>query len=264
MAITTIGEYKKPKNPKEAYDLLMSQKDSLLIGGGAFIHLGPRHIGLAIDLSDTEMDYIKETDATIEIGATTTFREIETNELLKKYFDNLLSHSVENIVGVQLRNMVTVGGTVHAKYGFSDFITALRVLDTKVILHNGGEMTLDEFIDSKKEKDLLEKIIIKKENLRASFQMMRNSIADYAILNVAVSKGDNGFKIAVGARPGIGEFPKKAIEYLNSSEINEETADMAGKIASEELKFGTNGLGSSEYRTHLCHALVKSAILEVL
>ncbi|WP_048571619.1 FAD binding domain-containing protein [Clostridium cylindrosporum] len=260
----TIGEYKKPTSAKEAYELMTSKKGSVLIGGGAFVHLTPRHIGLAIDLSDTGLDYIKETDDAIEIGAMATLRDIEVNGILKGYFDNVLSKSVESIVGLQLRNSAAVGATVYSRYGFSDFITALRVLDTKVVLHNGGEISLDEFIESKREKDLLEKIIIKKEDLRASFQMMRNSIADYAILNVAVSKSGNKFKIAVGARPVIAEFPLKAMEYINSNEVNEETADMAGKIASEELKFGNNGLGSSEYRRHLCRALVKSAILEVL
>lgn len=264
MGIITIGEYKKPKSAKEAYELMTSKKSSVLIGGGAFVHLTPRYIGLAIDLSDTEMNYIKETDTEIEIGAMATLRDIEVNEILKGYFDNVLSKSVENIVGVQLRNSAAVGATVYSKYGFSDVITALRVLDTKVVLHNGGEITLDEFIDSKREKNLLEKVIIKKENLRASFKMMRNSIADYAILNVAVSKSGNNFKIAVGARPAIAEFPVKAIEYINSNEVNEETADIAGEIASEELVFGSNDLGSREYRKHLCRALIKSAILEVL
>ncbi|AFS79385.1 xanthine dehydrogenase, FAD-binding subunit XdhB [Gottschalkia acidurici 9a] len=264
MSFITIGEYKKPKNAKEAYDLLTSKKNSLLIGGGTYIHLGSRHVSLAIDLSDADMEYIRETDTTIEIGAMTTFREIETNQILSKYFDNLLSHSVKNIIGVQFRNMVTVGATVFSKYGFSDFITALRVLDTKVVLYNAGEMTIDEFIDSGRKKDLLEKIIIKKENLRASFQMMRNSMADYAILNAAVSKGDTGFKIVVGARPGIAVFANKAMEYINSNEISEETVSKASQIASEELAFGTNGLGSKEYRTHLASALVKSALLEVI
>ena len=265
MSIITIGEYVKPKSPQEAYDLLMSKKNSQLIGGGTYIHLGKKHIGLAIDLSDSEMEYINETDTTIEIGAMTTFREIETNKILSKYFDNLLSRSVENIVGVQLRNMVAVGSTVFSRYNFSDFITGLRVLDVKIVLIGGGEMTLDEFIDSERNRDLLEKIIIKKEILRASFQMMRNSMADYAILNAAVSKGDKGFKIVVGARPGIAVFATNAMEYINScNEINEETADKAGQIASEELTFGTNVLGSKEYRTHIARVLVKSAILEVV
>lgn len=264
MGILTIDTYVKPKNTKEAYDYLKSKKGAVLIGGGTFIHLCPKHIPLAIDLSQANLNYIKETKTSIEIGAMVTLREVETNELLQKYFSNIICKSVENIVGVQLRNSATVGATVYSKYGFSDFITALRVLDTNVVLFNKGEMSLDEFIKSDIKKDLLEKVIIKKEKLRASFNMMRNSIGDYAILNVAVSKSEEKIKIAVGARPVVAAYPTNAIDYINLNEINEETAEKAGIIASQELAFGNNGLGSSEYRKHLCINLVKSTLLEVL
>jgi CO/xanthine dehydrogenase FAD-binding subunit len=264
MSMIIIGEYVKPKSVEEAYEYVATRSDATLFGGGAFIRLGSRTIGLAVDLSDTGMNYIKETESTIEIGGTTTFGDIERSELLRGYFDNILTRSVESIVGVQLRNIVTVGGTVYSKYGFSDPITALRALNTTVVLHKAGEISIHDFLTQpRKDKDILEKIIIKKENLRASFQMMRNSIGDYAILNAAVTKGENGFKIVVGARPGIATEPAKAIEFINSNEVNEETADMAGKIAAEELTFSDNNLGSKEYRAQLCRVLVKRGILEV-
>jgi CO/xanthine dehydrogenase FAD-binding subunit len=261
----TIAEYAKPMSVEEAYNLMVSRNDSVLVGGGAFLRLASRTIGLAIDLSDTGMDYIRETDNTIEIGGMTTFKDIERSELLRGYFDNLLARSVENIVGTQLRNIVTVGGTVYSKYGFSDPITALRALNTTVVLHKAGEIPFNEFVTTaRKEKDILEKIIIHKEDIRASFQMMRNSIGDYAILNVAVTKRGNEFRIVVGARPAIAGFPQKAMDFINSNEVNEETANMAGKIASEELVFGDNNLGSKEYRSQLCRVLVKRAIMEVV
>lgn len=259
-----IGQYVKPKSVAEAYEILTSRSDSTLFGGGAFIRLAPRNIGLAIDLSDAGMNYIKETDSTIEIGGTTTFGDIERSEPLRGYFDNLLTHSVENIVGVQLRNIVTIGGTVYSKYGFSDPITALRALNTTIVLHNAGAISLGEFLaQPRKDKDILEKVIIRKENLRASFKMIRNSIGDYAILNAAVTRGEHGYRISVGARPGIAALATKAMEYINSNEINEETADAAGKIAADELTFSDNNLGSKEYRLQLCRVLVKRGIMEV-
>lgn len=259
-----IGQYVKPKSVEEAYELLISRSDSTLFGGGAFIRLAQRNIGLAIDLSDAGMNYIKETASTIEIGGATTFGDIEKSELLRNCFDSLLTHAVEDIVGVQLRNIVTIGGTVYSKYGFSDPITALRALNTTIILHNAGAISLDEFLtQARKDKDILEKVIIQKENLRASFKMMRNSIGDYAILNAAVTKGDSGYKIVIGARPGVAALATKAIEYINSNEINEEMAETAGKIASDELTFSDNNLGSKEYRSHICRVLVKRGIMEV-
>lgn len=260
----TLLEFFQPETLEDAYNKLVARKTNTILGGCAFLKMGSKRICTGIDLSKLNLNYINETDNYIEIGASTTFRDIETNETLNSYFNGVLKKAVKDIIGVQFRNMVTVGASVYSKYGFSDFITALRVIDTTVVLHNSGEISLDEFIDSKREKDILEKIIIKKENLNASFKMMRNSIADYAILNVAASKSEQGIKIVVGARPSIAVFPEKAMEYINSNEVNEKTAEKAGEIASEELAFGSNGIGSAEYRKHLCKALVESAILEVL
>jgi CO/xanthine dehydrogenase FAD-binding subunit len=264
MRMIIIGEYVKPKSVEEAYEYLAKRNDATLFGGGAFIRLGSRNIGLAVDLSDANLSYIRETDTRIEIGGTTTFGDIERSELLKSYFDNILTHSVENIVGVQLRNIVTIGGTVYSKYGFSDPITALRALNTTVVLHKAGEISFHEFLTQpRKDKDILEKIIIQKENLRSSFQMVRNSIGDYAILNAAVTKGEKGYRIVVGARPGIAALSTKAMEFINLNEVNEDIADKAGKIAAEELTFSDNNLGSKEYRVQLCRVLVKRGILEV-
>lgn len=264
MAVMTIGEYRKPKSSQEAYELLISKKSSALIGGGTYLHLSPRNIGLAVDLVDAGLDYIRETDETIEIGAMTSLRELETNEKLSGYFDNMISRSVENIVGVQFRNMATVGATVHAKYGFSDLITGLRALDTKVVLTGAGELSLDEFMEDRRKKDLLEKIVIKKESRRASFQMMRNSIADYAILNASASVCGDDIKISVGARPGAATYAESAMDYLRKNGLSRDTAHTAAEMAAEELVFGTNTLGTSDYRKHICYALVVKALTEVI
>ncbi|MDW7673497.1 MAG: FAD binding domain-containing protein [Bacillota bacterium] len=263
----TIGEYLKPKSVKEAYELLNSKKKTALIGGGAWIRMSPsRRISLAIDLSQAGLRYINDTDETIEIGAMTTFGDIDKSPILQQYFSGIIPRSFQDIVGVQLRNIVTIGGTVYSKYGFSDVITALLVLNCKVVLHAKGELLLKDFLIlpvSGKERDVLEKLVIDKEELKAAFQMMRNSRGDYAILNVAAAKKDKEFKIAVGARPQRAMLAEKAMEFISNNPISEETAAKAGEIASEELHLGNNSLGTSKYRKALCQVLVKRAILEV-
>jgi 16S rRNA (guanine527-N7)-methyltransferase len=42
--------------------------------------------------------------------------------------------------------LVKVGGSVYAKYGFSDLITALLALDNEVQLYKGGRMSFAEFL----------------------------------------------------------------------------------------------------------------------
>ena len=60
-----------------------------------------------------------------------TLRQLETNTDLNRYFDGLMREMVRHIVGVQFRNGATVGGSLYGRYGFSDVLTALLVLDTE-------------------------------------------------------------------------------------------------------------------------------------
>lgn len=261
-----INDYVRPKSLKEAYELLTNKENSQIVGGGAFLRLSSKEIDLAIDLCDLDLNYIKERDTTIEIGAMTTFREIEKSETLKEYFGNILSDSVKEIVGVQFKNYVTVGGSVYPRYGFSDIITAFLALDSSVVLYKAGEMKLDDYLKSKTvDKDIVTKIILNKEKVLASFKSLRKTAGDYSMLNVAVQKNKDKYRIAVGARPGVAVLVPESMEFLNSSSnVDEKTLITAAKIASESLSFGSNYLASAEYRKDLCSVLVKRALMEVI
>jgi CO/xanthine dehydrogenase FAD-binding subunit len=263
----SIKEYIVPTSIEEAYEILVEKRNSVLFGGGAFIRMGSKNIPIAIDLSKIGLDFIDEDEDFIHIGAMTTFGDIEHSQLLKKYYKNFLSSSVREIVGIQLRNIVTVGGTVYSRYGFSDFITGLLALDTNVNLYKQGPLPLEIFLkEGSKEKDILKSISIRKNNRKAKFLSMRNSQGDYAILNVATSNlNGNKYKIAVGARPGTATLALKSMDYLDNidRDLFKEDILRAAKIASEELIFGTNTRASSIYRKQISYVLVKQALMEV-
>lgn len=261
----TIAEIIVPETIEEAYEILTKRKSNTILGGGAYLRMGQKRIGTAIELSKLNLDYIKDNGNEFEIGAMTTFRDIEVNEDLNSYFNSVLKKSVENIIGVQFRNIVTVGATVFSKYGFSDFITALLCLDTEVELVKGGRMPLEDFLTKPYEKDFLVKLYIKKKNINCSFIDFRNSKGDYSILNVAVSLDEeNEWKIVVGARPRGAAIAKEAGKFLSSVEASEKNIDKAAKMVSSELSFGTNMRGTKEYREAISKALTKKAIMEVL
>ncbi|MBB6217845.1 CO/xanthine dehydrogenase FAD-binding subunit [Anaerosolibacter carboniphilus] len=259
----TIKELVQPKTIEEAYNTLISRRNNMVIGGSAFLRMGSKKIDTAVDLSNLELSYIKDQDDYIEIGAFTTFREVETSPILVNHFNGVISKAVKNIIGVQFRNIVTVGASVFSKYGFSDLITALLVLDTEIELYKAGRMTLDDFLKRPYEKDILTRVLIKKNQRLASYQDLRNSVSDYPILNVAVSRLDNQWTIAVGARPQKAVIAKKASEEL-SNHLDAENLAHYANIAAEELTFGTNERGTAEYRQAMCKVLVKRAMMEVL
>lgn len=260
----TILDLVQPNTIKEAYKELMNKKNNTILGGCAFLRMGSKRIGTAIDLSRLNLNYIKEDDKYVEVGAMTTFRDIETSPIFNTYFNGVLPKSVSNIIGVQFRNVVTIGATVYSKYGFSDLITGLLCLDTEVELYNSGRMSLEEFLERPYEKDILTKIFIKKDNRKAVYENLRNSMSDYPILNVSVSMVGNQWTIVVGARPLHAKIAKGASQELAKGRLSGEDIEKAANMTSEELCFGTNMRGSQEYRKSMCKVLVKRAIEGVL
>jgi CO/xanthine dehydrogenase FAD-binding subunit len=252
----TIKQHLMAQSIEEGYETLVKNRNNLILGGTAFLKLGNKNINIGIDLSNLELDYIREDENNIEIGPMTTFRSIEISDLLKEHFDGIVAKSVEEIVGIQLRSVITAGATAASKYGFSDFITALLSLDTHIELYKGGIMSLEEYLaEEKVPKDILLRIIIKKDGKRAAFKTMRNSKSDYAILNCAVSYLDGEYRVAVGARPGRAVVKTVSEEALVSNEKIEEMLN--------EMKFGTNMRASGKYREMIAKVLIKRCIEEL-
>lgn len=260
----TILNLVQSDNLAEAYQTLSDKPNNTILGGCAFLKMGKKRITTGIDLTNLKLNYIQEKDGFIEIGAMTSLRDLETHPLLKEHYNGVLPQSVRDIIGVQFRNGVTVGASVYSKYGFSDLITALLCLDTEVELFKAGRMPLVDFLARPKEKDILVRLWIKKTMRQATYLSFRSSASDYAVLNVAVSKLDNQWTIAVGARPSKAAIAVSASAMLSQEvPILEITEEVAQKV-SEELSFGTNTRGTATYRKALCKALVKRGIMEVL
>ncbi|SHJ93535.1 FAD binding domain-containing protein [Desulforamulus aeronauticus] len=260
----TIEQVLQPETLEEAYQALHGNISNTVLGGCAFLRLGSKKIATAIDLSELKLDYILEPGKEIEIGAMTTFRTVETHPTLHQLFNGVLPKSVSNIIGVQFRNVVTVGATVYSKYGFSDLLTALLALDTEVELYKGGRLPLEEFLQKSFPKDILTRLFIQKNARKASYQSMRNSLSDYPILTIAVSELNQRWRIVVGARPLRAQLASKASEALSNSKLTAEDIEQSASLAVEELSFGSNIRGSAEYRKAMCKVLVKRGIMEVL
>ncbi|MFV0440225.1 MAG: FAD binding domain-containing protein [Lachnospirales bacterium] len=204
-----IKELVMPESLDEAYELFIAKRSSRIIGGGAFLRLGNATILKGVDLSKLALDYINQYEDKIEIGAMTTLYDVETSPILKDNFSGALSKCVKNIVGVQLRNIATIGGSVVGKYGFSDILPVLLALDATLIFYKQGEISLENYLNFENfQRDILEKIVIKKDK-KASFQMMRNSDSDFSILNACVCFDDRGYTVVVGSTPGVAKICKK-------------------------------------------------------
>ena len=91
-------------------------KDGWLLGGGqdtyGWLKDRAKHPAALIDLNGIEaLHGIRETDDGIEIGATTTLREIIASPLIKRDYD-LLTQAASRVASPQIRNVGTLGGNV--------------------------------------------------------------------------------------------------------------------------------------------------------
>jgi len=277
-----IKKYVKPATVTEAYRLLKKEPNAALIGGGAYLRLSKRRIGCAVDLYEAGLDYLRKKGAGLDLGAMATFRQIETDPLTRESNDGLLARAVGCVVGVQLRNLSTVGGSVGGKYGFSNLITALLALDAQVVLHQTGALGLSAYLRRKRNQlDLVTGVTIPRRNRRGSFQIVQKTHADYGLLNVAVTRpprSTSGIRIAVGARPGVAKLTGKAMASLEAA-LGKTTArgrsakakaarataiEEAAHLAATELHFGDDVRASGWYRRQICSVLVQRALAEVL
>ncbi len=263
-----ILDYVRPKTLEEAYELLQKEGAEIL-GGTTYARLSSRTIKLAIDLQDVGISDIYEEDGYIVVGAMARLANMQFHDLIMKYANGYLYDAISYVWSVQLRNIATVGGTIVPKWGFSDFITAVLALPSEVEFYKAGRMKLEDFLEGPTpKKDIMTKLLIKKEPRRASFKFMRNSVYDFSIVNAAVSaREENGkltdWRVVVGARPGVAALSRKAMEILNDG-YDEAHIEEAVKAMKEELKFADDFRWSGEYRKEVAGALVRNAIGEVI
>jgi len=261
-----INVYHKAAVLEEAYDLLQQSPQNCILGGCTFLRKTKKKIDTAIDLSGCGLDYIRETEDEILIGAYTSFRDIEISPLLLREYSDTFTTVLRHLIGVQLRSQITIGAHVYSRYGFSDMIPALLALNARVRLHRCGEMPLRAFMSADIQMirgDILTEIILPKENRRTKVQMVRNSYNDYSVFCLAVSRVGNDWIIAAGARPGPAVLAEKAMSALKSAAPAK--ADIPGicDAIADEFQFGSNIRGSAVYRKQLCTVFARRAFEEL-
>lgn len=260
-----IKEYVRVESLEEAYEL-NQKKTNRILGGMLWMRMSNVQIQKGIDLSGLGLDKIEETDTEFQIGCMVTLRQLELHEGFNKYTNGIARGCVKDIVGVQFRNLATVGGSIFGRFGFSDVLTAFLAMDSFVELYKGGIVPLSEFVNMKKDNDILVRVIVKKHaDERYAYLTHRNTKTDFPVLAVAVMEDKEQVKVVAGARPHkaklveIDEEVQKKI--LNSTSVDE--LKEIAKTLSETVETGSNMRASGEYRTHLAKVLIGRAFVQL-
>ena len=126
----------------------------------------------------------------------------------------------------------------------------------------------EEFVQMKRDRDILVRILVKKRPAAMSYISQRNSSTDFPVLACGVSLFEDG-----ETRATLGACPYKAVlvkdeegilrDFLKKdSEEQEKAAEAFAAYAREHVRTGSNMRGSAQYRSHLVQVLVKRALIQ--
>lgn len=254
-----IKQYIRPQSLEEAY-ALCQKKGNIVLGGMLWLKLQDQSVGTAIDLCDLGLHKIEETDTEYRIGAMVSLREVEMHPGLNAFTQNALAQCLAPIVGVQFRNMATIGGSLWGKFGFSDPLTLFLALGAKLELYHRGLVSLEDWVNMPPERDILTHVILPKQALQTSYRCVRNSATDFPVLTCAVCQHEDGMVCAIGARPAKAMLLRDDKQILANG-VTEESAEAFAEDIAQRASFGSNMRGSAEYRKKICRVLVRRALL---
>lgn len=272
------NQYVRAQSLDEAYELYQ-KKPNFVLGGMLWLKMKNKTLGTAIDLCDIGLDQIDEDENEFRIGAYATLRQIETHEALNAYTHGAIAESVRHIVGVQFRNVATVGGSIWGRFGFSDVMTIFRALGAKVQLHKAGIMDLDEFAAlPRTTRDVLVSVIVPKNAKGVVYLSQRNQSTDFPVLTCAVANRSGRYVAVIGASPymaepvwdedgildGIADAKTDSNAALTDNSENNAKIDKFAEYVAEHIRFGSNIRAGAEYREIICRVLTRRAVTQSL
>lgn len=262
LPMLNIQTYVRAKSLEEAYTL-NQKRNARVLGGMLWLKMASNTVGTAIDLCELGLDTIEEDETGFTLGAMATLRMLEQHPGLATYTQNAAAKAVQDIVGVQFRNMATVGGSVWGRFGFSDVLTLLLAADARVSLYKAGTLPIETFAVMPYDRDLLVSVTVPKYRDAAfAYKAMRIQRTDLPVLNCALARLDGEYRLAVGARPGKAVLLRDKNGLLADG-ITPESAAAFAAYAAQNVPTGANARGSAEYRTHLVEVLTRRCAPEL-
>lgn len=256
-----VNEYYRASSLEDAYQKLQASPKNAILAGGLWMKKMGQSYDSLIDLSKLGLDKISETKDEVIVGSMVTQRDFEDSKIVSFLFAGAPAFAVREVMGVNFRNLATIGGSIMGRYPFSDVITGLLPYDVELEFYPAQKMSLEEYLNYKgKLNAILVAIHIKKGEGKGFFKKVKTTALDFPIVNIAVAKVNKEYRVVVGARPMVAARSYKAMEYLNNG--GKDFAK-AAELAVEELSFMDNKDASKEYRVDLAKVYVRRGLEEV-
>jgi len=272
-------EYHRPDNLREAISLLSSlgKKAGIIAGGTDLLVNKPPEVECLVDIAGLDLDYIRENEDGIHIGAATTLDLIERSLMRSTGPYAVLSEAARLMATPTVRNMATIGGNICNASPAADLALALMALDAtvKTVGLNGsrilpiGDLFEDVNKTKLREDEVLTEVHIPLNSggSGASFMKLRHhqTSVDIAIVNVAAGLNFSddvceAARIALGAVAKTPIYARKAEELLIGKRLDEKLIREAAEAAVTGAKPLDDIRASAGYRKRMVRVLVKRAL----
>ncbi len=275
-------EYHQPASLESALALLDQHGDDarLISGGTALIQFMKQRLAQPAHLVSLAkipgLDYIREEDGQIRIGALTTMRAVETSPLVRERA-SLVADTFSRVATVRIRNMATIGGGLAHADPNQDPPPTLIALGSSVVLRSSsGERSLplsDFFVDYYETTLQAGEVVtelripIPPANTRGAFiKFLPRTADDYATVSVAavLEMGEAGLCRAAHVVLGsAGTTPVVATttqDALNNKILMDGIVANAAEGVADLVSPLDDFRGSAEYKRDMAVVFTKRAV----
>jgi carbon-monoxide dehydrogenase medium subunit len=272
--------YFAPNTLQEAVSLLTEHQAGakILAGGQSLIPAMRFRLAVPETLIDinnlSELQYIREGDSYLAIGAMTRESTLEDSDVVRQRYPMLAdaSHVVADPI---VRNMSTIGGNLAHSDPANDHPAVMLAYNAQVVAVGPNGMRIipidnffiDLFQNALHSDEILTEIRIPKPtaNSGSAYVKLERKVGDYAISAVAIYLTVNGNTCTV-ARIGLTNVSpvpmrsKNAEQALIGRSLTDEVIEAAGEAAGAECDPSPDLRGSIDYKRDITRVLTKRAI----
>ncbi len=278
-------EYLTPKTLDEAISMLQQygEEAKILSGGHSLIPMmklrfaTPEYV---IDINGLPgLDYIKEEDGYLKIGALTREVALEDSELISAKYPLLLD-TAKMIADPQVRNLATICGNLAHGDAANDHPATMLALNASIVITSStGErvVSINDFFKGffttalASDEILTEiRIPIPEAGSGGAYHKLERKVGDYATAGVAVQLTVNGSGtcsyVGIGLT-NVNSTPMRALrseQMLNGQVINQELIDQAADAASEDCSPSADLRGDEEYKRAMVGVLTRRTLKKAL
>jgi carbon-monoxide dehydrogenase medium subunit len=275
-------DYAAPSSLSEAIELLRTHGEGakIIAGGQSLIPLLKLRLAaptLLVDIGRIPgLEYVRESDGFLRLGALTRMADVEASELLRRKYP--IIHDASTVIADPLvRNLGTVGGDISHGDPANDLPAVMLALDAEFALTGPSglrtvrarDFFLDTFTVALGHEDILVEIRVPLPSPRSggAYLKVERKINDFATAGAAVFLRVNARGECESVGIGLTAVGPRAISAAQAEEAlrgqkptDREAVKRVANLAAEASDPSSDIRGTAEYKRDLVRLLVTRAI----